>query len=328
MFNPTHAQQLQASIEQAIHDLIVQSKTNVDTILERQTKIQQLKQTLHTLDPAKAEETAEDSDSKTIIEQARSNAIHQDCQTLVTAIDNISEQISQKHTKNALDLIEPFLNQGQLLKTRVQYVNELELLVADFEQEKQVRSRLQKIAAALDLPVTSLAPSEVPATPTAVLPPPLPTLETASAPELTTSTLNTEPQVTSAEPQESKESDMDTEAVAKELSEPTITSLSESTLPELEALLKVESASLATEDKLDFNKLSTSDISSQAKHLDFMLATPHSFDLDEEVLTGKSLQDDLDTLLMEAELLEKQANPKKTLSNPETSLFSIKYPFK
>ncbi|MBK8453521.1 MAG: hypothetical protein WAQ53_14790 [Thiofilum sp.] len=359
MFNPTYSQQLQASIEQAINDLMAQSRANTHSILERQTRIQQFKQDINSLVAPASEGEVEAADSPATLEQARATAVQQDCQTLVTSIDTISDHISQKNTKAALDLIQPLLTRGQLLNARVHYVYELELLLNDFEQEKQVRSRLQKIAAALDLPVSALTPA-TPVTETPVAESQVTETSvaeaSATADSVETDTGTTAPNVASAtapatlEESENVSTDLVVDDTTSEdapeaayvatmdetVEEPTVAEveaqpLSESTLPELEALLKIEPKTPINDtpiEKLDFNKFGTTDISSQAKHLDFMLNPPSSFDLDEEVLSGKSLQDDLDTLLMEAELLEKQANLKKALSEPETSLFSTKYPFK
>ena len=355
MFNPTYSQQLQTSIEHAINDLIVQSKANTHSILERQAKIQGFKQDITTLEASS--QVTDSEDSAETLEQARSNAVQQDCHTLATSIDTIGAHLSQKNTQQAVDLIEPFLKHGQLLKARVHYVYELEQLLNDFEQEKQVRSRLQKIASALDLSVDTLTQSTLAtATPTEII---SVTNSTSPEPEEAKIEVSTPTQTTEAAPiepatltDENAKASHDAESVATEQEPPMVPPLPErqqalinealppeteahsvdlnhNSMLELEKLLSLEPPKSFDSPKPDFNKLSTTTMGSSAKHLDFMLQdTPDTFELDEDSLSGKALEDDLDSLLLEAELLEKQATFKKSLQNAETPVLNNKFSFK
>lgn len=323
MFNANYSNKLQSSIEQAIGDLLEKSKSNTQHILERQSKIKEFKQEIKTLEAdSKIIEANDSSDS---LEQARSTAIQQDCQTLATSIDTITDRLSKKNTKEAIDLIEPFINNGKLLKARVHYVHELEQLLQDFEQEKQVRSTLQKVASALDLKVDSHHDDQDGVS----------TSVSKINEQKETSSLETKSLVESniSEPTVSiKEADpisTTTEVLSAEKT-PLMDSLAETTkqaepISDAEKLLASisdldakEAADLAHDldhnfspemEKMDFNNLTSTPITTQAKHLDFMLQdNPDSFVLDADALSGKALQDDLDALLLEADLLEKDVD--------------------
>ncbi|WP_020559852.1 hypothetical protein [Thiofilum flexile] len=428
MFNPNHSQQLQTSIMQAINDLIVQSKTNTQSILEHQTHIQTFKQTLKALQDSSNVADAEDSPAT--LEQSRSHAIQEDCQTLTVSIDQISSNLSKKNTKQALDLIDPFIKNSQLLKTRVEYIHELEQLLSDFEQEKQVRSRLQKVAAALDLSIdmpaqttvannlpntfsshTTLEAAQKPvpetevSTATATEPAqktedstttyselaekaetsaitspesvektevsttkPEPAKETVSETELSQPAIisSTTAAVTETPPSYARHSFLSSETSQKmdntaDKAEKTIEAdqsvsvqihmdaptpaqdknwdkaegldldLSHNSVLELEKLLNPEPKTLNSTDKLDFNKIDVTAIGSSSKHKDILqeAADPlDSFELDEDTLSGKTLQDDLDSLLLEAEMLEKQANLKRSSSTAGAYPLSTSFLYK
>ncbi|MEN9434549.1 MAG: hypothetical protein RLZZ422_2138 [Pseudomonadota bacterium] len=301
MFNPNYSKNLQSSIEQAIGDLLQQSKTNTQLILERQAKINDFKSEIQTL----ADTTPSDQDNHESLEQARSSAIEHDCQTLATSIDSISEHISQKNTKNALDLIEPFIKNGKLLKARVSYIHELEELLQDFEQEKQVRIRLQKVASALELAMDNLPTST---TDTEVLEKNPENIINESTPKIETVELvNKIEQVTKP----STFADKALTETIDESEEKLLATISNKdlkmTLPENS--LKSDINDLPQDQTIDFNKINSSPIATQSKHLDFMLQDDaNAFVLDADALSGKALQDDLDALLLEANLLETEVD--------------------
>lgn len=145
------------AIQRAIEQLIDDSKTNTAKI----EKIKAASTTLRAEIQIFSLELSRDThlvttDDNKDLEASRKTASEDDCQFLRSSMDEISQCVKENRTTEALNLIEPLTLTVGLLRKRLQYIAELEQLLREYEQEKQIRAKLKAVAEVLGLPLSSV----------------------------------------------------------------------------------------------------------------------------------------------------------------------------
>lgn len=93
------------------------------------------------------------SREKESLSLSRKVASEDDCNLLRASIDTISKHIKDNQTSEALALTDRLKQNATLLRKRLQYIAELEQLLHEYEQEKQIRAKLKTVAEVLGLPM-------------------------------------------------------------------------------------------------------------------------------------------------------------------------------
>lgn len=110
------------------------------------------------------------SSEKESLSLSRKVASEDDCNLLKASIETISKHIKDNQTSEALALAGKLEQNASLLRKRLQYIAELEQLLHEYEQEKQIRAKLKTVAEALGLrmqdTVELAEPMSLEATPT------------------------------------------------------------------------------------------------------------------------------------------------------------------
>ena len=91
--------------------------------------------------------------------RSRTTVSEDDCNFLKASIDKIGKYVKDNQTDQALALSEQLEQNVTLLRKRLQYIAELEQLLKEYEQEKQIRSKLKAVAEALGLSVQAEEPA-------------------------------------------------------------------------------------------------------------------------------------------------------------------------
>ena len=141
------------TIQVAFNTLIENLYKNRETIQYTKEAIKQLRNKIQILSLELQRESFSDnklSEQKTL-ENARKVASHNDCNILTESINKISTELSNDKTAEALNLMEPFINNVMLLRLRLQYIAALEDILKEYENEKNLRQKIKAIAMILGI---------------------------------------------------------------------------------------------------------------------------------------------------------------------------------
>lgn len=141
-----------SAIQKAIEQLLKDSANNKEHIEKGKTTSTSLRNDIQILSLELERDTfslhASEHENLT---RSRTSVSEDDCNFLKTSIDTISKHVQDNQTDQALVLSDKLAQNVTLLRKRLQYIAELEQLLKDYEQEKQIQAKLKAVAEALGL---------------------------------------------------------------------------------------------------------------------------------------------------------------------------------